>query len=145
MKSFARHASVRWLGTLQHGKGELSTPSAAVKTALRATDGDIKPRGTSPPELVAAALAVSFALTLANELGQAGFKPHQIDTAATITLEYVANRWALTQVCLDVTATVPRVAECEFVDATLRAKANCPISRVLNANILMTAKLTRNE
>ncbi len=113
--------------------------------ALHATNGQPKRRGTNPPELVAAAVAGSFSLTLAHELGEAGYKPRQIDTTATATLEYIAARWTLTQIHLEVSATVPRLAECDFVDATLQAKANCPISRVLNANILMSAKLTRNQ
>jgi osmotically inducible protein OsmC len=113
--------------------------------ALSATNGDSKRRGTNPSELVAAAVAGSFSLTLANELGEAGFKPRQIDTMATVTLENTAAGWTLTQIHLGVTATVPKVAECDFVDAALLAKANCPISRALNANISMSAKLTRGE
>jgi osmotically inducible protein OsmC len=145
MKSYDRRASVRWLGTHQHGTGAITTPSAVLKVALHSTDGDTKRRGTNPPELVAAAVAGSFSLTLAHELGEAGYRPRQIDTTATATLEYIAARWTLTQIHLDVTATVPKLAECDFVDATLQAKANCPISRVLKADMLMSAKLTRNQ
>ncbi len=144
MKPYARQVSVRWLGTRQRGKGAINTPSAALKMALCAKDGDIKRRGTNPTELVAAALAGSFSLTLANELGQAGYKPRQIDTTATVTMEIMAVRWTLTQIHLDVIAAVPRLMECDFVDAALQAKANCPISRALNANISMRAKLNRN-
>ena len=145
MKTYARHASARWLGTRKRGKGAINTPSAALKMALHAAGGDAKVRGTNPAELIAAAIAGSFSLTLADELGQAGYKPREIDTMATVTLEHLASGWTLTQVLLAVTATVPSAAECDFVDATLRAKANCPISRALNASTLMTAKLTRNE
>ena len=144
MKTYARHASARWLGTRQRGKGAINTPSATLKLALRPGDGDAKARGTNPAELIAAAIASSFSLTLADELGQAGFKPRQIDTMATVTLEHLACGWTLTQILVAVTATVPRLAECDFVDATLRAKANCPISRALSASTLMNAKLTRN-
>jgi osmotically inducible protein OsmC len=112
--------------------------------ALYAAGGDIKRRGTNPSELIAAAHAGSFSMTLAYELGEAGYSPRQIDTTATVTMENIAAVWTMTQIHLDVIATVPRVAECDFVDAALRAKANCPISRVLNANISMRAKLTRN-
>ncbi len=59
-------------------------------------------------------------------------------------MEDSAAGWALTQIHLDVVATVPKVADCDFVDAALRAKAHCPVSRVLNANISMRAKLSRN-
>ena len=145
MKPYARKASVVWLGTRQHGKGALSTPSAALKVPLYAAGRDIKQRGTTPPELIAAAHAGSFSLSLANELGAAGYRPRQIDTTATVTMENMAAGWTMTQILLDVIAAVPRVAECEFVDAALRAKANCPISRALNANISMRARLGCRE
>lgn len=145
MKTYARHASARWLGTRQRGKGAINTPAATLKVALHPADGDGKVHGTNPAELMAAAIAGSFSLTLADELGQAGYKPRQIDTQATVTLEHLAGGWTLTQILLAVTATVPRAAECDFVDATLRAKANCPISRAINASTLMNAKLTRKE
>jgi osmotically inducible protein OsmC len=143
MKPYTRQASVLWLGTCQRGKGDVNTPSAALKMALYAAGGPLKRRGTNPPELIAAAHAGSFALSLANELGEAGFSPRQIDTTATVTMENIAAAWTLTQIHLDVVAAVPRVAECDFVDAALRAKANCPVSRALNANISMRAHLTR--
>jgi lipoyl-dependent peroxiredoxin len=145
MKPYARTASVLWLGTRQRGKGAISTPSAALKLALYASGGDTRRRGTNPPELIAAAHAGSFSLTLANELGEAGYSPRQIDTTATVTMENRAAGWTMTQVHLDVTAAVPWVAECDFVDAALRAKANCPISRAINAIISMRAKLSHPE
>jgi len=110
---------------------------------LHVAGGDHKQRGTNPPELIAAAHAGSFSLTLANELSEAGYNPRQIDTTATVTMENIAAAWTMTQIHLDVIAAVPKVAECDFVDAALRAKANCPISRALNANISMRAKLTK--
>jgi osmotically inducible protein OsmC len=82
-------------------------------------------------------------MTLANELGEAGYRPRQIDTTATVTMEDIAAGWTMTQIHLDVVATVPKVAQCDFVDAALRAKANCPISRSLNANISMRAQLSQ--
>jgi len=142
MKPFSRKASVLWQGSRQHGKGSVSTPSASLKTAFHAASGDSRRRGTNPPELIAAAHAGSFALTLANELGEAGYTPRQIDTTATVTMENIAAGWTLTQIHLDVIATVPEVAQCDFVDAALRAKANCPVSRSLNANISMRAELS---
>ncbi len=145
MKSYARYASVRWLGTGQRGKGAINTPFAALKMAADATDGVLKRNGTNPPELVAAAAAGSFSLTLASELAEAGYKSRQIDTIATVTMEHLANGWTLTQIDLNVTAAVIKVAECDFVDAALQAKANCPILRALNANISMSAKLNRNQ
>src|SRR5208337_593820 len=134
-----------WLGTRQRGKGAISTPSAVLEKVPYASGSDIRRQGTSPPELIAAAHAGSFSMTLANELGEAGYRPHQIDTTATVTMEDIAAGWTMTQIDLDVIATVPKVAQCDFVDAALRAKANCPISRSLNANISMRAKLSQPD
>ena len=145
MKPYARKASVLWVGTRGRGKGAISTPSAALKMALYASGGDAKRRGTNPAELVAAAHAGSFSLTLANELEEAGYSPRQIDTTATVTMENLAAVWRMTQIHLDVVATVPKAAQCDFVDAALRAKSNCPVSRALNANISMRARLGCRE
>ncbi len=131
-----------WLGTRQHGKGAITTPSAVLKKAPYACGSDMKRKGTNPPELIAAAHAGSFSMTLANELTEAGYSARQIDTTATVTMEHIFAGWTMTQIHLDVIATVPKVAQCDFVDAALRAKANCPISRSLNANISMRAKLS---
>ena len=57
-------------------------------------------------------------------------------------MEDIAARWTMTQIHLDVIATIPEVVQCDFVDAALRAKANCPTSRSLNANISMRARLS---
>src|SRR5260370_13363712 len=141
MKPYTRTASARWLGTRQRGKGAINTPSAALKMPLHVAGGDRKQKGTNPPELIAAAHAGSFSITLANELTEAGFSARQIDTTATVTMEHIFAGWTMTQIHLDVTATVPKVAQCEFIDAALRAKANCPISRSLTANISMRAIL----
>ncbi len=145
MKPYTRKASVLWVGTQQRGKGAITTPNAALKMALYASGGNLKRRGTNPPELIAAAQAGSFSLSLANEVAEAGYHPRQIDTTATVTMENVAAEWTLTQIHLEVIAAVPRLAECDFVDAALRAKASCPISRVLNANISMSAKLSGRD
>src|SRR5580765_3870997 len=142
MKPYTRMASVLWLGSRQQGKGAISTPSAVLKKAPYASGNENKRRGTNPPELIAAAHAGSFSMTLAHELGEAGYRPRQIDTTATVTMENIAAGWTMTQIHLDVVATVPRVAQCDFIDVALRAKANCPISRSLNANISMRAKLS---
>ena|ERR1043166_504116 len=141
MKPYTRTASVFWLGSHQRGKGTISTPSTVLNEAPYGPSMGLKRKSTNPSELIAAAHAGSFSMTLANELGEAGYSPRQIETTAAVTTEHIAGGWAMTQVHLDVIAIVPRVAECDFVDAALRAKAKCPISRSLNANISMRARL----
>jgi osmotically inducible protein OsmC len=144
MEPYSRQASVRWSGTGQRSKSVTYKPNSGLQMTTDSKRPGIKRGGVNPPELIAAAHAGSFALTLANVLAQAGYRPRQIDTTATVLMEHVPKGWILTQIHLDVTARVPKAAECDFVDAALQAKAHCPISRALNANISMRAKLARN-
>jgi lipoyl-dependent peroxiredoxin len=144
MKPFISKASVVWRGSHANGNGAVSTPSEVLKKALYSLGRDIKARGTNPAELIAAAHAGSFSIALANELGNEGYTPTQIDTTVTVTMEDAPGGWTMTQIHLDVIAAVPRAAQCDFIDAVLRAKLNCPISRLLNANISMQAKLRLN-
>jgi lipoyl-dependent peroxiredoxin len=143
MKPFTRKASVSWQGTHARGKGAMSTTSAALFKVPYGLGHRLNGQGTNPPELIAAAHAGSFSIALANELGDAGYSPDQIDTIATVTMENTPPGWTMTQIHLDVIAIVAGARQCDFIDATLRAKASCPISRVLNANISMRAKLKR--
>jgi len=145
MKTYSHKASVSWLGTHQHGKGAITTPGASLDKIPFGFSANHKRKGTNSPELMATAHAGSFSSSLANELGMAGFTPREIETTATVTMEAVAAGWRLTQIHLDVVATVPRVLQCDFIDATLRAKANCPISQLVSANISMSAKLNRRD
>ena len=102
------------------------------------------PAGSSPYELLATAHAGCFSMALGQELGEAGFRVCDINTTATVTLEELGVGWTMTRMQLDVTARVPRMVQNQFIDAAMRAKTKCPISRLMNANISMSAKLTRN-
>jgi osmotically inducible protein OsmC len=143
MKPFTRKASVTWLGNHAQGKGAMSTTSAILNKVPYGLGTRLDGKGTNPPELIAAAHAGSFSIALASELGDAGYHPTQVDTTATVTMEDGATGWTMTQIHLDVIAIVPRAKQCDFIDATLRAKTTCLISRLLNANISMRAKLKR--
>jgi len=144
MKPFTRTASVVWEGSHQHGEGAITTQSAVLKKAPYVSGHYSKQgRGTNPPELIAAAHASSFSMALANELGHAGYCPQQIDTRATVTMEHAAAGWTMTLIHLDVIAWVPRAAQCDFIDAAVRAKTGCSISRLLHAKVSMFAKLKR--
>ncbi len=143
VKPFTGKASARLGGSSRHGKGGIIAPSHAL-TGVPYTSGRLPNRqATSPPELIAAAHASSFSMTLADELKAAGYAAHQIHTTATVTMEQVGTRWTMAQVHLEVVATVPDGEQFDFMDATLRAKANCPVSHLLTANISMEAKLKR--
>jgi len=144
MKPFSRAASVVWEGSHQHGEGAITTQSAILKNAPYVSEKHFeRGKGTNPPELLAAAQASSFSTALANELGQAGYCPEEIDTTAIVTMEFTAAGWTMTRIHLDVVASVPRAAQCDFIDAAVRAKMSCSISRLLQAKVSMFAKLKR--
>ena len=147
MKSYTRKTSVSWLKTYQRGKGAITTPNAILDRIPYVSSSNDKRDGTrtNPPKLITAAHASSFSMSLATEMGTVGFSPKDIFTTATMTMEPLAAGWRVTQIHLDVVATVERAIQCDFVDAALRAKANCPISQLLNANISMRVKLNRRD
>ena len=137
-----RRASAQWKGGLKEGKGTVSTASGAVKNvaysfAMRFGDTP----GTNPEELVAAAHAACFSMALSNELGQRGYQPDTIDTKATLDFDKTDAGWSVKSIHLDVTAKVPSADPTKFQAAAEAAKKNCPISRLLNTQITLSAKL----
>jgi lipoyl-dependent peroxiredoxin len=137
-----RNAAALWKGTLHEGEGTLTTESGVLADTqysyrTRFAEGI----GTNPDELIAASLGGCFSMALSNELGLCGFHPQRIETVATATLEDLAAGWTVTHMQLDVHAKVPDATRARFMDAALAAKANCPIGRLLKANISMTATL----
>ena len=131
-------ATANWKGTGKEGSGTLSTGKGVLKDTKydfrsRFEDGQY----TNPEELVAAAHAGCFSMKLSFVLGAAGFTPDSIDTKATVTLE----NGTVTESHLEVTAKVPGIDAAKFAEATADAKANCPISKLLNTKITMDAKL----
>jgi len=137
-----RRASAQWRGGLKEGKGTVSTASGAVKNvaysfAMRFGDTP----GTNPEELVAAAHAACFSMALSNELGQRGYQPDTIDTKATLDFDKTDAGWSVKSIHLDVTAKVPSADPTKFQAAAEAAKKNCPISRLLNTQITLSAKL----
>ena len=139
-----RVASAVWRGTLHEGGGTLSTQSGVLaETQFSYGTRFAEGIGTNPDELVAASLGGCFTMALSSELGLCGFHPEKIETTATATLEDLAAGWTITHMQLDVRATVPDVSHARFLDVAIAAKTGCPISRLLKANISMTAALDR--
>jgi osmotically inducible protein OsmC len=137
-----RTASAIWTGDLKQGKGTLSTQSGALKDtpysfAMRFED---RP-GTNPEELIAAAHAGCFTMALSAELGKAGFTADELSTQATVTLEQVQGNWTISAIHLDLSGRVPGLQREKFEAIAADAKANCPVSRVLNATITLSATL----
>ena len=137
-----RKASAQWNGGLKDGKGIVSTASGALKSvgyAFSMRFGD-EP-GTNPEELVAAAHAGCFSMALSGELERAGYRPEKIETKATLDFQKTDAGWTAKSIHLDVTAKVPGADPARFQAAAGAAKKGCPISRLLKADITMTAKL----
>lgn len=137
-----RTASAVWHGDLKKGHGALATRSGVLKNTPYSfvTRFENEP-GTNPEELVAAAHAGCFTMALSAELSRAGFTPTRMATQATVSLEQVSGKWTITAVHLDNEAWVPGIADAQFQDIAAGAKANCPVSRLLNAEITLSAKL----
>jgi osmotically inducible protein OsmC len=137
-----RNASAVWKGDLHEGEGTLTTESGVLsETQYSYGTSFVEGIGTNPDELIAASLSGCFTMALSSELGLRGFHPERIETAAAATLEDLAAGWTLTRIQLDVRANVPDASQARFMDAALAAKAKCPIARLLNTTISMTASL----
>ena len=137
-----RSATAMWNGDLKSGKGTISTQSGVLSNtqysfASRFEQGT----GTNPEELIAAAHAGCFSMALSLMLGQAGMTAEKIETHCAITLDKVGDGFAITSSHLDVTAKIPGADPAKFQDAANKAKAGCPLSKVMNAKITMNAKL----
>jgi osmotically inducible protein OsmC len=140
-----RNASAVWFGDLEDGKGVVTTESTTLSESQYFAADDCEGRGTNPYELIAAAHAACFSVTLANELASAGLTPRRISTSATVTMEPLPIGWTITGIQLDVLAEAPRAKQSDFIRATVRAKTNCTVSRLLKVNISMSAKLENSE
>ena len=137
-----RKASAVWQGGLKDGKGEFSTTSGvfshvpySFKTRFEGAPG------TNPEELIAAAHAACFSMALSAQLGGANLTPQSINTTANLKMEKLDSGWAITAIHLDVKANIPGADDAAFQKAAADAKAGCPVSKVLNAQITMTATL----
>ena len=136
-----RTASAIWNGDLKQGKGTLTTQSGVLKATqysfnTRFEDGI----GTNPEELIAAAHAGCFTMQLSALLSQAGFVPDELSTEAALTFD-VQGTPTITKIDLVLTAKVPNIDQAKFDEIAQEAKAVCPVSRVLKAEITLSATL----
>lgn len=133
-----RHATAVWNGTGKEGKGNLSTQSTVLdKTQYSFSSRFENGVGTNPEELVAAAHAGCFSMKLSFVLNAAGFTPDEIETRCDITLD----NGSITESHLTVKAKIPGIGKDQFDASVADAKANCPISKLLNTNITHEATL----
>lgn len=131
-----------WKGGIKDGGGTMSTETGVLKDSpygykSRFENGP----GTNPEELIAAAHAGCFSMALSLMLGEAGLQPGKIETHAAVTLEKTGSGFEITASHLDVVAKIPGADPAKFEDLANKAKAGCPVSKVLKANITMDAKL----
>jgi len=135
---FTRNAKAQWLGSGKDGKGHLTTDSKVLDNTqysfhTRFEDGD----GTNPEELVGAAHAGCFAMQLSFLLGEAGFTPDELTVEAHVHFK----DGSVTAVTLDLEGKVPGIDRDKFAEVAKKAKEVCPISKLLNADITLNAKL----
>ena len=135
---FTRQASANWKGTGMEGLGTVSTASTTLNNAqlsfkTRFADGV----GTNPEELIGAAHAGCFSMQFSFLLNEAGFTADNIDTIAKVSFE----DGTITTIHLDLTATIPTITDEQFQTIATNAKAVCPISKLMKAEITLTANL----
>lgn len=137
-----RKASAVWQGDLKSGNGTMTAPSGVMTNAAYsfATRFEEKP-GTNPEELIAAAHAACFSMAFSGELSKAGMTPERIETTAAVTLETVNGMPTVSKSHLTVKAKVPGADAAKFQEVANGAKAGCPISRLLKAEITVEATL----
>jgi osmotically inducible protein OsmC len=137
-----RSGSAIWSGGLKDGGGNISTESGTMDHVQygfhsRFEDGP----GTNPEELIGAAHAGCFTMALSGILAEAGMTAKNLATTATVTLDKVDGGFAITAVHLNLVATIPGADQKKFDEAALKAKLNCPVSKLLNAEITLDARL----
>lgn len=135
-------ASAVWQGDLKSGKGTISTESGALKDNPYGFNTRFEGApGTNPEELIGAAHAGCFSMALSLMLGQAGFTAERIATRAEVTLDKDGEGFSITAIALTLEAQIPGIDEAQFQQIANQAKEGCPVSKVLNAQISLTASL----
>lgn len=137
-----RSGSAVWSGGLKDGKGTISTQSGALAAHPYgfATRFEGVP-GSNPEELIAAAHASCFTMALSKILGEAGFTAEKMESNAVVTLEKQDDVFAITASKLTLKATIAGIDDDRFQELAANAKANCPVSKLLNADISLDAEL----
>ncbi|MBU6477479.1 MAG: OsmC family protein [Xanthomonadaceae bacterium] len=137
-----RTGSAAWAGDVKAGNGAISTQSGALKAYPYGFGSRFEGLpGTNPEELIAAAHAGCFTMALSLALGEAGYTADQMNTNATVTLEKVSDGYAITSSRLVLSAKIPKIDDATFQSIAAKAKAGCPVSKVLNTQITLEASL----
>jgi len=142
MKLVNRKASTRWNGSARGRRHDVKR-RVLKRVSYTARVSRQEDCDTHPAELLAVAHAASFALALTKELGLAASPPGKIVITATVTLERQVAFWTITNIHLNVLAQLHKVTQSRFIDAAIRAKTKCLVSRLSRVNISMNAKLEK--
>jgi osmotically inducible protein OsmC len=139
-----RSGSVTWNGGLREGKGSVSTESGALDSFPYTffSRYDEKP-GTNPEELLAAAHAACFTMSFVRLLGMANFLPEQVDSKSEVVIDKEGDGFSITSVHLTVTAKIPGIDQDTFQSIAAKAKAGCPVSKLIKVEIGFVATLSR--
>ncbi|MDY4313718.1 OsmC family protein [Pectobacterium actinidiae] len=137
-----KKGQAHWEGDIKQGKGTVSTESGVLQQQPYGfnTRFEGKP-GTNPEELIGAAHAACFSMALSLMLGEEGHKPESIDTTADVSLDKVDGGFAITKIALHSTVKLPGIDEATFDSIIQKAKAGCPVSKVLKAEITLEYQL----
>ncbi|HEX4152283.1 MAG TPA: OsmC family protein [Steroidobacteraceae bacterium] len=141
-----RKAKAMWRGAGRTGNGDLSTDSGVLaKTPYSFRTRFESEKGTNPEELIAAAHAGCFTMALAFQLQEAGFTPTELSTEAAVSLDPEGGGFRITRSALTLRAKVPKLSDAAFGEMAKKAELNCPVSKVLKAEITLDAKLIPAE
>jgi osmotically inducible protein OsmC len=139
-----RSGSAAWSGGLKDGRGTISTQSGALKAAPYAFASRFEGQnGTNPEELIGAAHAGCFTMALSKILGEQQLTAESMETTAQVALEQVGAGFAITQVKLTLKAKVPGATEEKLKELAGLAKAGCPVSKLLKAEISLEVALVK--
>lgn len=137
-----RRATVVWSGDIKTGKGLISTESGALSEYPYGFAARFEgAKGSNPEELLGVAHAACFTMALSAELAKAGLTAERLETKAKVTLDKQDEGWAVTASHLTLEGTVPGTDAATFQRLAETAKANCPLSKVLKADITLEATL----
>jgi osmotically inducible protein OsmC len=138
-----RKANVVWKGDGRTGTGAMTTQSGVLSDNPYGfkTRFENEP-GTNPEELIAAAHAGCFSMALAFVLQAAGFTAEEIRAEAAVSLDPDGDGFKISRSALTLRAKIPGIAEAQFLELAHAAEKNCPVSKVLNAEITLDAQLT---
>jgi lipoyl-dependent peroxiredoxin len=133
-----RKARAVWRGTGKDGAGRLSTDSGVLAdTAYSFKTRFENEKGTNPEELIAAAHAGCFTMALAFQLQGAGVTPTELVTECAVSLEKEGQGFRVSKSALTLKAQVPGIDRTKFEELARAAEKNCPISKLLNAEITL--------